>query len=67
METLTITIKKPFARQVLVDLQKLEAISIVETKKKIDPDALWGSWQKRPVEEIDEHLRKMRDEWERPI
>ena len=66
METLTITVKKPYARQVLDDLEKLEAIEI-RKEKPIDPSALIGTWSKRSKEEIDAAIEEMRKEWERDI
>lgn len=64
MEEIKLIIKKPYARQVIEDLEKMEAIAI-EKKPKPDFASLAGSWRKESIEEIDAEVKKLRDEWER--
>ena len=68
METIEVHIKKTFAKQVLDDLELMDAIEIVRKPvAKLDTSNLWGSWKKETKEEIDANIAKMRDEWERDI
>jgi hypothetical protein len=64
MEEIKLIIKKPYARQVLADLEKMEAITI---KKENQPDiaTLVGSWPKQGMHDIDDEIQKLRNEWER--
>jgi hypothetical protein len=62
MEEIKLIIRKPYARQVIADLEKLEAITI-EKKAKPDLASLAGSWRKQSIEEIDAEIKKLRDEW----
>lgn len=64
MEEIKLTIIKPYARQVIEDLEKMEAISI-EKKSRPDVASLAGSWRKQSIEEIDAEIQKLRNEWER--
>ena len=64
MEEIRLIIRKPYARQVIADLEKLEAITI-EKEPRRDPASFIGSWHKQPIEEIDAEIKKLRDEWER--
>lgn len=66
MKTIEISIKKPYAAQVIDDLERMEAIEIVRKPvTKMDTDKLWGSWKKENIETIDANISKMRDEWQR--
>jgi|GEM_PF-6622728 len=68
METIEVNIKKPFAKQILNDLELMEAIEIIRKPTgNIDSSKLWGSWKKESREDIDTKIAKMRDEWERDI
>jgi len=66
MEEIKLIIKKPYAREVLADLEKMDAISI---QKENQPDiaTLIGSWPAQSIEEIDAEIKKIRNEWERNI
>lgn len=64
MERLIVTIKKPYAREVLNDLVKMDAVEI-KKENSIDPSTLIGTWSKRSKEEIDAAIEEMRKEWER--
>ncbi len=64
MEEIRLIIRKPYARQVIEDLEKMGAIAI-EKKTKPDIASLAGSWRKQSIEEIDAEIKKLRDEWER--
>jgi hypothetical protein len=64
MEEIKLIIRKPYARQVIEDLEKMEAISI-QKKPKRDPASFIGSWRKQTIEEIDAEVAKLRDEWQR--
>ncbi len=68
METLEITIKKPYAKQVIDDLVAMDAIEMVnKSHPKLDAKKLWGSWKPQSREQIDLEISKMRDEWEKDI
>ena len=64
MEEIKVIIKKPYARQVIADLEKLDAISVQKEPKR-DPASFIGSWHKQTIEEIDAQVTKLRNEWQR--
>ncbi len=66
MEEIKLIVKKPYAREVLADLEKMDAISIQKENQQ-DIATLAGSWPKQSLEEIDAEIEKMRNEWERNI
>ncbi len=65
-EEIKLIIKKPYAREMLADLEKMDAISIQKENQQ-DIATLAGSWPKQSLEEIDAEIEKMRNEWERNI
>lgn len=64
MEEIKLIIKKPYARQIIADLEKLDAV-VIEKQPRRDPASFVGSWRKQSIEEIDVEVKKLRDEWER--
>lgn len=64
MEEIKLIIKKPYAREVLADLEKMDAI-VIQKEDQPDIATLIGSWPKQSLEEIDAEIEKMRNEWER--
>ncbi len=64
MEEIKLKIKKPYAREVLADLEKMDAI-VIQKEDQPDIATLIGSWSKQSLEEIDAEIEKMRNEWER--
>lgn len=64
MEEIKLIIKKPYAREVIADLEKMDAITI-EKENHPDIATLIGSWSEQRIEDIDAEIKKMRSEWER--
>jgi REP element-mobilizing transposase RayT len=68
METIEIEIKKDYVKSLMESLEKDDAIKIIGKKQdaaRFNPSSLVGSWPKQSIEEIDETISKMRDEWDR--
>ncbi len=62
METITIKIKKSYAKEVIADLEKMDAIAI-EKLPIINPADLIGSWAPKSLDTIDVNIEKLRVEW----
>ncbi len=62
METITIKIKKPYAKEVIADLEKMDAITI-EKLPVSNPADLIGSWSTESLASIDANIEKLRAEW----
>lgn len=62
MEEIKLIIKKPYAREVIADLEKMDAITI-EKENQPDIATLIGSWNEQRIEDIDAEIKKMRSEW----
>ena len=66
MEIITLTIKKPYAKEVIADLEKMDAITIEKVAVR-NPSDFIGSWMAEPLAEplaeIDRNIDKIKAEW----
>jgi phosphohistidine swiveling domain-containing protein len=63
MEEIKLIIKKAYARDVIADLEKMDAI-VIEKEKTANPAELIGSWKKETIEKIDATIEKLKSEWQ---
>ena len=63
MEEIKLTIKKAYARDIIADLEKMDAI-VIEKEQTINPAELIGSWVNEPIEKIDATIEKLKSEWQ---
>lgn len=69
MQTLTIDIINNNALKLLYDLELLQLIRVRKEEPNSTSTVDWavkfkGAMTKQPIEEIDNHLKNLRDEWE---
>lgn len=62
MEEIKLIIKKAYAKDIIADLEKMDAI-IVEKIQTLHPAELIGSLKQEPIEKIDATIEKLKEEW----
>lgn len=68
MKTITIDIINENAIRLLQDLELLKLIRLRKEKAQTEPPVNWGRYKgamtKQPINEIDQQLNELRNEWE---